>query len=1066
MKMTLIKINFLTVLSFTQFVNAGQIPAALIPSEPPPQMSKAGLSPNTNLANSPVNDEYFGYQWGLLNGGQSYTPKTGELLFDMPLFSNPLIQIGWKNFDLQMKRDVIVAVMDSGMYTTNGGHSELKDALLPGKNFVEVTSKNYDDKIGHGTHIAGIMAAKINNNEGITGLSNKIKILPLKVYGERESSAAPAKSDTKPPETPEESKNSFTNKITPRLIQAIDYAISQKVDVIQLSLGWPRLEENSEIRAAFKKADDAGIIVVAASGNDGHNAQIYPCAYPEVLCVGAIALDGRLADFSNRGSHVDFLAPGLGILSTIPPTIESNFFGPRGYDIKNGTSQAAPFVSAAAAILRGVYPQETSEQIKNRLRLGASPISKEVTFGLINIERSLGLQSTDIAMAYTKSLEDALVDIHSLEFSFPLTVFSNLTKPTQVSVKSLSANIQITSVQKISSQKNETQYLVKGKAASLEADNDFKYEIQVNERVQNANLLLKVSLADLSPSSMEIKTMEPVKNIGFLPVTSLLPSARSQFWSFKTNKENGTMSLYLWKHDGDRLIEKSTVVPDAETPLQAFNLLTDDFDFDGREDYLLVTTKNFNSKTEPYSAAYIYLDENFNISRRFEIDVEKLAPFYLSIKTMPLVKIKLPDGSFLKTPLFTNKGAAPKMDSMKRFDSDQERALALKKPVSTEDFIAARGLPVTEINPIIQRVFYYEPATKGQSQKMILRTLTGHISEAAIYRLIFEQTVKKIFQSHARISTLVSKKELKAALDSDQLPFLISQKSLSSFFSPDESEKVFNTGVQKDLRYIGMFPQTNEEASLGHFSMLISLGRGINVQYYQLSFTDLTSRFENVQITELMIPSIDLNRNSMDDATSLQGGKINSEVSLKAIYTFNSARSLILRNGKVGGFKIEMSDPKEAIVSILKTFTKGADMINFVETNKFMRVQGQWNGKQVDEKARIYRSSFLPGKEFSQLFEPVIISTEQLPGVSIDSSDIFSNSLVIYGLDEDGKMRSSIEKSIDIPKNCKLRRKPLLTELNGKNFSRFAVLCVDEVEKATKDSPAQLKFNLHFLDLK
>jgi major intracellular serine protease len=236
--------------------------------------------------------------------------------------SDELIPDGLKMINVQSQWDkglegegVVVAVIDTGV---DYYHPDLMGRILGGKDF---TGKgDYMDGNGHGTHVAGTIAAS-NTGTGIIGVAPKAKILALKALDDNG-----------------EGYMDWT-------VQAIRYAITQDVDVINMSLGGPH---TLSLRRAVQEAVNAGIIVVAAAGNEGDgNDQTeelsYPGAYPEVIQVGAVGYNGALAYFSNTNKEVDILAPGEDILSTYP--------GGK-YARLDGTSMATPHVAGAAALLK------------------------------------------------------------------------------------------------------------------------------------------------------------------------------------------------------------------------------------------------------------------------------------------------------------------------------------------------------------------------------------------------------------------------------------------------------------------------------------------------------------------------------------------------------------------------------------------------------------------------------------------------------------------------------------------------------------------------------------------
>jgi subtilisin family serine protease len=189
-----------------------------------------------------------------------------------------------------------VAVIDTGV---DYRHSELKDVWGGGYNFVAKTEDPLDDN-GHGTHVAGTIAAA-NDDGGVVGVTANIKLWGLKVL------------------------NGTGSGSNANVVSAIDWVIEKKKAiggnwVINLSLG-SKTPSTAE-RESVTRAIAAGILVVAASGNDSTPEEIaavlYPAAYEGVFTVGAVDDRRAIASFSNQGPEMDVVAPGVGVLSTVP----------------------------------------------------------------------------------------------------------------------------------------------------------------------------------------------------------------------------------------------------------------------------------------------------------------------------------------------------------------------------------------------------------------------------------------------------------------------------------------------------------------------------------------------------------------------------------------------------------------------------------------------------------------------------------------------------------------------------------------------------------------------------
>lgn len=215
-----------------------------------------------------------------------------------------------------------------------------------GWDFVNADKDPTDDQ-GHGSHVAGIIAAQRGNGIGIAGVSSQARIMALKTLGADGSGDVGA---------------SF---------QAISYAIAAGAKVVNGSYGTSY--DSNVIRQLVSSA--TGVSFVFAAGNDGVNLDTYdafPCEIPgaQVICVGSVSETGAASDFSNYSpSSVDITAPGENINSTVPANL---YYG--GYAKFSGTSMATPVVAGAAAVLRSKFPTLTAAQIRARLQTGADPV--------------------------------------------------------------------------------------------------------------------------------------------------------------------------------------------------------------------------------------------------------------------------------------------------------------------------------------------------------------------------------------------------------------------------------------------------------------------------------------------------------------------------------------------------------------------------------------------------------------------------------------------------------------------------------------------------------------------
>lgn len=207
-----------------------------------------------------------------------------------------------------------VAVIDSGIDTT---HEDLRNRIAPGGyNFIFDNNYVYDIN-GHGSAVSGVIAAETNNYKGIAGVCGtlNVKVLPLQAAF---YDGAMYVSDC---------------------IKAINYAVRQNVDVINMSIGGDQYSEiaNRTLQNAIKN----NIIVVASAGNDGTSQYHYPASYDNVISVGSVSNNNKVSSFSNHNDKIDVVAPGETILTTHKYN---------SYNVYTGTSFSCPIVAAVAAL--------------------------------------------------------------------------------------------------------------------------------------------------------------------------------------------------------------------------------------------------------------------------------------------------------------------------------------------------------------------------------------------------------------------------------------------------------------------------------------------------------------------------------------------------------------------------------------------------------------------------------------------------------------------------------------------------------------------------------------------
>ncbi|RME61267.1 MAG: hypothetical protein D6780_02040, partial [Candidatus Dadabacteria bacterium] len=337
------------------------------------------LSLNGPLPSLYPNDEGASHQWALYNEGQ----LEGVDGIDMN------VPEAWEAMGDNVS-EVIVAVLDTGIdyrhpdlsdvmwrnpnEVPDNGVDEDADGLVDdyyGYNFANNTSDPLDWFEGHGTHVAGIIAAKSNNGYGISGVAKNVKLMAVKVLAD-----SGAGSDS-------------------TILQGLSYVLTMKrrgvpVRVVNMSLGGSGECTEPYIRA-FSALGDEGVFAVVAAGNEGQNNDVFPKApancrtLPNVVSVAALDNKGRLASFSNfGGSTVDFGAPGVKIWSTFPD---------KGFAPLDGTSMAAPQVAGVAALVLGAYPYLSPLELKARLHSTAKLLPQHtgrlITPGIVDAYQAI-----------------------------------------------------------------------------------------------------------------------------------------------------------------------------------------------------------------------------------------------------------------------------------------------------------------------------------------------------------------------------------------------------------------------------------------------------------------------------------------------------------------------------------------------------------------------------------------------------------------------------------------------------------------------------------------------------
>jgi thermitase len=246
---------------------------------------------------------------------------------------------------------VAIAILDTGI---DQSHEDLRSKVAQNVNFT--TSGSFDDRYGHGTHVAGSAAASTNNGKGVAGTCPNCGLYNVKVLDDNGSGA------------------------WSWIANGIVWAADNGAKVINLSLGGST--GSKTVENAVNYAWGKGVVLVAAAGNSNTDSPLYPAAYENVIAVAATDQNDNKASFSNYGTWVDIAAPGVSILSTAPDHRNRIWgFGVK-YGIGSGTSMATPHVAGTAGLVwsTGACGTDDNLCVRGRIENGADRVSSLSTY--------------------------------------------------------------------------------------------------------------------------------------------------------------------------------------------------------------------------------------------------------------------------------------------------------------------------------------------------------------------------------------------------------------------------------------------------------------------------------------------------------------------------------------------------------------------------------------------------------------------------------------------------------------------------------------------------------------
>lgn len=963
------------------------------------------VSPQSIIAASQMsslsNDPLLSYQWGLDFTNQKVLNQISDLE-DKEIEGSAASDINI--FDInqvekRMKRDSIVAVIDSGV---DYKHSDLADNIYRNEkecdangniiyfgaedsddenDFVgdcmgwdftgkkEGGSNNPTDLVGHGTHVAGIIAAVRDNGLGISGLSNKIKILPLKVLSNN-------KSDTK--------------GTSDRLAKAIIYATQMKVDVINLSLGWPVSFDKEHLQMAVKEALAAGVTIVAAAGNNDHSEPVLPCAYPGVICVGSSDPDRKISDFSNYGGHVDLLAPGNNIISTYPLGITPLYFDANGFEIKSGTSQSAPYVSGVVAILKSIYPAISEDEVKARLFNTTQSLvqgdRKYTNGGIVQASLAFENKLTSLVRPDFKKLSRVKMNVSDGSFEFTLQMKNYGTKVAGAQL-SLSASDDIEFSQTDYKLSNITSYGTES--------------ITVRGHVKNKNSNVFQSMKVVVKGNNETKTYSneirffvdfeeiPQKIekdiIGATPeqITSLasltynhLEGLNEAYYTIKVS--DAGLFVTIFDADEKNIKKVNSVLIEKGTQLISIHRL--DANFDGEMDYLL---RSIVSEGEG-EASVVY--SFFN---------KKLKPLYLKKATRENPK-----------PIYLNEWKL-KLESVILKDIDD----AAFMPYESKDFGKVLVPTFTDYKDL-------QRPEADRVENPFARLRRKHFSSRIYY---FEPMVN----------------------EDNTVTFITRTLNTIGFDEQLEAQMKFRPFDQ--VYVVRTYKQSFEDIKLGRMKILLShesVGR--SAVNYVLNIEGLENKKWSLE--KVKGESFDLSSYYIERAIDLSAGEQVDHSNNLIMVASEKVTSLMWEQIDISPSRqtriqtIRQESVTDSLEIPIKTYFKGDKSFRFFQTPSKIFLDYNDGAESNIFSMPVHVSTFLPGHLFQEQHYPIVIKNEgeNYPALYVDSTQISSQNLYTITY-KDGELFAPISLNVRVPENCRAKNPKVIN--NGFHYS---LLCLEE----------------------
>ena len=916
-----------------------------------------------------TNDPLYPKQWALENQGQIVLKNISELE-RVQIKGIPGIDINYvdtKNIQTS-KQELIVAVIDSGL---DINHPDLKDRVwydhklcdnIPnanvkacnGFNFLENSNVLTDD-LGHGTHVAGIIAAN-RNNLGIAGAADpRIKIMPVKVMSSQVNGFV------------------YNGKVVTDIIaDAMTYAIKNGAEVINLSLGWPKLIDLAKIKAAFELAEKNNVIVIAASGNNNKDLPTFPCSYENVICVGAIDNRGELAEFSNHGSKVDIVAPGESIVSSYPSNLESRVLRIKNYETKRGSSQAAPYVAAAVANLKLLHPGLSNDQVRSLLFRSSKKTNEKnnrfVKFGMLDMKELLSLAVQDEKTAFVnpqiKSLTEIKFNSADRKFAFNLDLknLSGIGYKGLVCLSTETDSIQLdqncTAVDSIGAHQTLT-IPVTGLILDLGSDSHIVLKIQIDQHVYQTALVFSRDLNHDSEVVSNSLGQASFADMAFISGDRRLSRMSRVFDKYKrlnypeyfyleAAKQSATTTVAsLLTNDAGKFIIKSIFLPKVSRVL---SIHRQDINQDGTLDYFIYTLSANKDEIQFY-----LMDEKLNplfknrSTWKMTLSTFEGLPIDGGVEKFEWIKLKHKELGVILVPSMYKTYAMPEADNSKMI---------------SERVIGAAP-----------HQYYLNPVVAGDVVSIELRVVDS-------------VTMMKSLQ-----------REMGIAGDYDA----------------------------KSVYLLKPFPQTEEESRAGKIRSLVVVDEdGVG----KLFETNISVDGKNYSNLRPLSTEKAVNQSLIYPIVNSLTGAVSNEAIFTTLLDRSTAEFLVKDDEKIGSILKLQEDWENPIISLIATFEDKSKKTYLVESRNSLTLL-----RENEEKLSlpIYRDSSFPGQSFAETLTPIL--SQGRAGIYVNSTLIYGERLYSMIDTEDKGFIRPLRLSIAVPQGCVPLNPEVLTSKSQYNYT-------------------------------